>query len=178
MSSGSLADEFAEFYENKITAIRNGISAAPVQLSPLSDVVALHTFALTNAEEVSTLIRKSTSKSSAVDPIPTWLTKTVSSYLLSHPRCHHLCWSPVFKDDDFQRWWFTKSHDVITGKMMKDWRGGTVLMDILLCLQCVCVEGCFPLPLELINIIAYRETHLCQTKTDELLAAETTRCRG
>ncbi|ELU07858.1 hypothetical protein CAPTEDRAFT_203886 [Capitella teleta] len=75
MSSGSLADEFAEFFENKITAIRNGISAAPVQSEPLSDVVALNTFAFTNAEEISTLIRKSTSKSSAVDPIPTWLLK-------------------------------------------------------------------------------------------------------
>ncbi|ELU15102.1 hypothetical protein CAPTEDRAFT_223999 [Capitella teleta] len=55
MSSGSLADEFAEFFENKITAIRNGISAAPVQSLPLSDVVALNTFAHTNAEKYLTM---------------------------------------------------------------------------------------------------------------------------
>ena len=69
-----LADNFAKFFEDKISSIRNCIpSSAPTPNPPLPDFSLLLNFRPVTEEEITKLIKKSPCKSSALDPIPTWL---------------------------------------------------------------------------------------------------------
>lgn len=85
-SARDLAEKFAHFFTEKVTAIRNGIElpTLPAQDEALS--IELHTeitsFRPATEEEIDKLVISSPSKSSSLDPIPTWLLKTCRDALV------------------------------------------------------------------------------------------------
>ena len=74
-----LADCFADFFEQKIRKLRDSLNhRAPVlhdhTVTPCSS--ALDSFSPVTAEAVARIIMRSPSKTSQLDPIPTWLLKS------------------------------------------------------------------------------------------------------
>ncbi len=86
-SESDLANDFANFFSNKIHRIRSVLDLEePAPLSvQLENTVCPHKFSgfsLVTEEEVSELIGKSPTKSCALDPLPTWLLKKCSGELV------------------------------------------------------------------------------------------------
>lgn len=82
-----LAQRFSEFYIDKIKTIRCNITEASMNVvnPPVahhSQVLPLSSFRETSEDELAMLIRKSPTKSSSLDPIPTWLLKKCLSGFL------------------------------------------------------------------------------------------------
>ncbi len=81
-SAISLANLFSNFFVNKIEKIRDELDKQPIVTSSVSfndkhciNVTPLRTFRLATHEEISKAIMSSATKSSRLDPIPTWLLK-------------------------------------------------------------------------------------------------------
>jgi hypothetical protein len=76
-----LAQEFSDFFIEKIETIRNNIRFQTQSMSDTVDIESEYTgvryaeFAPTTEHEVKSLIKKSANKSCELDPIPTWLLK-------------------------------------------------------------------------------------------------------
>ena len=78
-SSNELAQDFSEFFVNKIEGIRSNISS---QTKSNSDTLVMENskerfleFTPASEKEVAEIISKSANKSCELDPIPTWLLK-------------------------------------------------------------------------------------------------------
>ena len=75
-SPEDLADQFADFFDEKIAKIRNGFSSSVAEFEPVVDMPpCLHAFSPVTEEEVKKLIMSGNSKSCMLDPIPTTLLK-------------------------------------------------------------------------------------------------------
>ena len=74
-----LAQRFSEFYIDKIKTIRCNITGSSMNVVNLpehqSQISPLSSFRETSEDELTMLIHKSPTKSSSLDPIPTWLLK-------------------------------------------------------------------------------------------------------
>ena len=75
-SNKELANDFNEFFTNKIQKIRN-TSETPPEMSDLPDDIALRQFRQVSIEETTRYVMKAPSKSCELDPIPTDLLKEV-----------------------------------------------------------------------------------------------------
>ena len=89
LSPNQLAQEFSDFFVNKIENIRNGINShsqqtgnVEVSLSDDQLVNCLDHLEPATEEEVREIIRKSPNKSCELDPLPTWLLKECLDELL------------------------------------------------------------------------------------------------
>ena len=74
-----LANEFASFFVTKIELIKedlNKIHVREPRLLVVNAVEKLHHFSAVSVEDVSKIIRESTSVSCKLDPVPTWLLKS------------------------------------------------------------------------------------------------------
>ena len=78
------ADEFANFFSNKVDNIRKSTASSP---DPVIDCRAVTTelseFLPVTAAEVGLLLKHTANKQSSVDPIPTWLLKRLSPCISS-----------------------------------------------------------------------------------------------
>ena len=80
-NAASLAEKFVEYFENKITIIRNNFSSADAYQYTSTDLEqprfqnTLDFFSPTSSEELSSLLYPMSSKSSVLDPMPGFLTK-------------------------------------------------------------------------------------------------------
>lgn len=89
-SAEELANQFADFFEDKIIKIRENLeisrasnsSQADEKQEPPKVTKLLSNFEPASEEEVLKLIRQSASKSCPLDPIPTWLLKECQQELL------------------------------------------------------------------------------------------------
>ena len=69
------ADEFADFFENKVTKIRDATATAPPPSVQLNLSHELLTFVSITETDVCKLVATLPSKQSELDPLPTWLLK-------------------------------------------------------------------------------------------------------
>ena len=69
------AEDFAQFFLQKINSIRSETEKADAPVIPDRPVEHLEEFATVTAEEVETLIMKAPNKTCSSDPMPTWLVK-------------------------------------------------------------------------------------------------------
>lgn len=87
-SAEELAQQFSDFFINKIDTIRDKISSEPVSkttttnIDDIRDIEELVEFTPVTPAEVRKIITKSQSKSCELDPIPTWLLKECLDELL------------------------------------------------------------------------------------------------
>ena len=75
-SQDTLANQIADFFENKFQKIRDGlpvVEAPVVSLPPCNSELCV--FVLVTISEVSRIVMKSFTKACALDPMPTWLLK-------------------------------------------------------------------------------------------------------
>jgi len=76
------ADEFADFFTQKVDNIRHSTASAPPPVIPNRPVSSeLNEFRQVTAAEVGQLLKRTANKQSSVDPIPTWLLKRLSPLL-------------------------------------------------------------------------------------------------
>jgi len=81
-SSDFSADDYADFFTEKIDKIRHSTSSAPPPvISSRSATTQLETFSPVSSAEVGNLLKRSANKQCPSDPIPTWLLKRVSVVL-------------------------------------------------------------------------------------------------
>ena len=88
-----LADGFADFFDNKVRAIRDNLTPSPGTYHDANreSALELHEFAPTNTTELSSFIRAMPGKSCILDPIPGVLLRDCYETLL--PACNHArCW--------------------------------------------------------------------------------------
>ena len=72
----TLANQFADFFEDKVQKIRDGlpvVEAPVVFLPPCNSELCV--FIPVTISEVSRVVMKSSTKACALDPLPTWLLK-------------------------------------------------------------------------------------------------------
>ena len=75
-SQDTLANQFADFFEDKVQQIRDGlpvVEAPVVSLPPCNSELCV--FTPVTISEVSRIVMKSSTKACALDPMPTWLLK-------------------------------------------------------------------------------------------------------
>ena len=75
-SQDTLANKFADFFEDKVQKIRDGlpvVEAPLVSLPPCNSELCV--FLPVTISEVSRIVMKSSTKACALDPMPTWLLK-------------------------------------------------------------------------------------------------------
>jgi len=79
------AEDFVQFYSDKVDSIRSATSATPLQ--DISDTAshAINEWTPVTALEVEKLIRSSFNRTSQLDPAPTWLIKELRTLQC----CHH-----------------------------------------------------------------------------------------
>jgi len=78
------ADDFANFFVNKIDTIRQSTAAAPyptINSRHLTSPDQLNTFRPVTPDEVAALLKRSPAKHCSLDPIPTWLLKRVGGVI-------------------------------------------------------------------------------------------------
>jgi hypothetical protein len=76
------ADEFADYFVNKIAEIRQStVTAPPPIIAGRTVAHKLDSFSPITPEEVMLLLNRSSNKQCILDPIPTWLLKSVSSHI-------------------------------------------------------------------------------------------------
>jgi len=76
------ADEFADYFVNKIAAIRQStVTAPPPIVAGRAVAHKLDSFIPVTPEEVMLLLNRSSNKQCILDPVPTWLLKSVSSHI-------------------------------------------------------------------------------------------------
>ena len=84
-SSLDLANQFCAFFGTKIDGLRSQLDAVIDQVNPPTqsdlhnDASAFSSFTPVTEEEVAKIIRASPSKSCGLDPLPTWLLKSLDS---------------------------------------------------------------------------------------------------
>ena len=85
-SSSQLAQDFSDFFINKIEKIRTDISSEPNPVENYKEIPkldkSLDKLAPTTPEEIKKIIQESPCKSCELDPIPTWLLKACIDELL------------------------------------------------------------------------------------------------
>ena len=85
-----LADTFSSYFIDKITAITDVLmsetssdrSAMPDRIEPTFSGIPLSEFTPVSAQQVMLLVKKSSSKSCSLDPVPTWLLKEAADELV------------------------------------------------------------------------------------------------
>jgi len=76
------ADELLIFFANKVKQIQSTTSGAPLPTyRPVAPGVSFAEFTTLSSEEVAAAITRLPDKSSAVDPIPVWVLKSVADLL-------------------------------------------------------------------------------------------------
>ena len=71
--------DFAQFFTDKVSNIRKSTAAAPPPVITTRCVPPLSSFEPATVHEITVLLKNSPSKSCALDPIPTWLLKRLST---------------------------------------------------------------------------------------------------
>ena len=88
-SSKLSANDFATFFQNKVAGIRASTESASQPIVVPREGPPFDRFEPVTVPEIMKLIKTAPAKSCALDPIPTWLLKQVSSYIA--PVICHLC---------------------------------------------------------------------------------------
>jgi hypothetical protein len=84
------ADDFSDYFRNKIAGIRQATSTAPPpDIQPRLITPGFPAFTPATITEIQSILSHSPSKSSAADPIPTWLLKQLSDVFA--PTICYLC---------------------------------------------------------------------------------------
>ena len=76
-SNDQFAEEFANYFMDKIKKIRDDLEHHPKYIPSVREVESFSNFRLMTKDEVSTIICKMASKSCELDPIPTMLLKEI-----------------------------------------------------------------------------------------------------
>jgi hypothetical protein len=74
-------DDFATYFRDKASNIRSSTASAAAPVITVRQVKPLSSFEPVTVDEVVRLMNKAPAKSSALDPIPTWLLKRLTIYI-------------------------------------------------------------------------------------------------
>ena len=76
------AAAFQTFFQEKIAAVRQATDGAPLPTFPVFDQPGLHRFDTLSCDDIGRQLRSSNTKSSELDPVPTWLVKELSDFFV------------------------------------------------------------------------------------------------
>ena len=93
-SSRLSADDFATFFQDKVAGIRASTASASQPVIVQRQAPSLRSFEPVTVSEIMKLMTTTPAKSCALDPVPTWLLKQVTTSIA--PVICHLCMQSVY----------------------------------------------------------------------------------